>query len=299
VNAAGWQYNPRGDLIRNGAGEQTVYDAEGRISVWCSETQSAQVCGTGAGQVWAARMVYDAEGRRVRKETTSGGTEYYQYGADQELLADYGSGGMSGVQFLTADALGSTRVVTDGAGEVTNRWDYDPYGGLIAVAGTGEWRSGKAGYRNTAGPRQRFTGKERDAETGLDYFGARYLSSAQGRFTSPDAPFADQFPENPQSWNLYSYTRNNPLGTSTMMDAALRKVSLTGLIAPVLRSSESSLNLTRWLGMLLRARSGYGMSGVRFPAESPKGPRTSGIRVSTTRSQSERNCSWMLRSSAA
>ncbi|MBN1567287.1 MAG: RHS repeat-associated core domain-containing protein [Acidobacteria bacterium] len=56
-----------------------------------------------------------------------------------------------------------------------------------------------------------FPGKERDAETGLDYFGARYYSGAQGRFVSPDAPFADQNPENPQSWNLYAYTRNNPL----------------------------------------------------------------------------------------
>ena len=59
--------------------------------------------------------------------------------------------------------------------------------------------------------RHHFTGKERDAETGLDYFGARYMSAAQGRFTSPDSPFADQFTSNPQSWNLYSYTRNNPL----------------------------------------------------------------------------------------
>ncbi len=56
-----------------------------------------------------------------------------------------------------------------------------------------------------------FTGKERDAETGLDYFGARYLSAAQGRFTSPDAPFADQHTIDPQSWNLYVYVRNNPL----------------------------------------------------------------------------------------
>jgi RHS repeat-associated protein len=59
--------------------------------------------------------------------------------------------------------------------------------------------------------KQRFTGKERDGETGLDYFGARYLSGAQGRFTNPDSPFADQRPTDPQSWNLYSYTRNNPL----------------------------------------------------------------------------------------
>ena len=56
-----------------------------------------------------------------------------------------------------------------------------------------------------------FTGKERDAETGLDYFGARYFSGAMGRFTSPDAPLLDQNPEDPQSWNLYSYVRNNPL----------------------------------------------------------------------------------------
>jgi RHS repeat-associated protein len=56
-----------------------------------------------------------------------------------------------------------------------------------------------------------FTGKERDAETGLDYFGARYYSSPQGRFTSPDKPLLDQHIEDPQSWNLYAYARNNPL----------------------------------------------------------------------------------------
>jgi len=56
-----------------------------------------------------------------------------------------------------------------------------------------------------------FTSKERDAETGLDFFGARYMSSAQGRFTSPDEPWLDQDPRNPQSWNLYVYGRNNPL----------------------------------------------------------------------------------------
>lgn len=61
----------------------------------------------------------------------------------------------------------------------------------------------------TAVPRS--PSKERDSETGLDYFGARYMSSAQGRFTSPDEPLADQDEGNPQSWNLYTYGRNNPL----------------------------------------------------------------------------------------
>ncbi len=57
-----------------------------------------------------------------------------------------------------------------------------------------------------------FTGKERDAETGLDYFGARYMSSAQGRFTTPDSiHIMSQKLFDPQQWNMYSYVRNNPL----------------------------------------------------------------------------------------
>jgi RHS repeat-associated protein len=59
--------------------------------------------------------------------------------------------------------------------------------------------------------RSRNTGKERDAETGLDYFGARYLSSAQGQFTSPDPLLSSGRPWDPQSWNRYSYVLNNPL----------------------------------------------------------------------------------------
>jgi len=46
---------------------------------------------------------------------------------------------------------------------------------------------------------------------GLDFFETRYFSAAQGRFSSPDAYGVDQHPEDPQSWNLYTYARNNPL----------------------------------------------------------------------------------------
>jgi len=57
-----------------------------------------------------------------------------------------------------------------------------------------------------------FTGKERDAESGNDYFGARYYGSTMGRFLSPDpSGLLAQHPEDPQSWNLYAYARNNPL----------------------------------------------------------------------------------------
>ena len=59
---------------------------------------------------------------------------------------------------------------------------------------------------------QKFTGKERDAETGLDYFKARYFGSALGRFTSPDPiGIMKQKLFDPQQWNAYAYARNNPL----------------------------------------------------------------------------------------
>lgn len=60
--------------------------------------------------------------------------------------------------------------------------------------------------------RTRFTGKERDAETGLDYFGARYYGSSMGRFMSPDPiTLTSAHQADPQQINLYSYVRNNPL----------------------------------------------------------------------------------------
>lgn len=65
--------------------------------------------------------------------------------------------------------------------------------------------------QTTAVNRYKFTGKERDGESGLDYFGARYYGSTLGRFTSPDPPLLDQHIADPQSWNLYAYARNNPL----------------------------------------------------------------------------------------
>jgi RHS repeat-associated protein len=58
---------------------------------------------------------------------------------------------------------------------------------------------------------QHFTGKERDSETGNDYIGARYYNSATGRFLSPDSVVMSPELGNPQSWNKYSYTFNNPI----------------------------------------------------------------------------------------
>ena len=72
---------------------------------------------------------------------------------------------------------------------------------------------GSARAQGRAGSRYPFlTLKERDVETGLDYFINRYYSSTQGRFTSADPiPMTTQRPADPQQLNLYAYVRNNPL----------------------------------------------------------------------------------------
>ena len=80
--------------------------------------------------------------------------------------------------YLSADHLGSVRVVTDGNGAVVSRHDYLPFGEEIA--------SGTAGrtspFGASDGLRPRFTGQERDPESGLDFFGVQYYGSALGRF---------------------------------------------------------------------------------------------------------------------
>ena len=83
-----------------------------------------------------------------------------------------------------------------------------PFGEEL-FAGTGG-RTAAQGYVGDS-VRQKFTQKERDNETGLDYFGARYYESTQGRFTSPDPLLSSGTIFDPRSWNRYSYTSNNPL----------------------------------------------------------------------------------------
>lgn len=68
----------------------------------------------------------------------------------------------------------------------------------------------RVGYSYDAGC-YKFTGKERDTESGIDYFGARYMASSMERFMSPDPLLNSGGPDNPQTRNWYSYTLNNPL----------------------------------------------------------------------------------------
>lgn len=108
------------------------------------------------------------------------------------------------VYYYFSDQLGTSRVVTNSSGIVCYDADFYPFGG-------------ERMYTSTCDPDYKFTGKERDPESDLDNFGARYDSSLYGRFMSPDwsgkpqgVPYAEF--GDPQTLNLYAYVRNNPIG---------------------------------------------------------------------------------------
>jgi len=198
----GYQYDAAGNMTFDGSPHYT-YDAENRIT----QVDSGST----------ASYVYNENGQRVRKNTGTGWTEYF-YGpngsvqseyngsswpvqyvyAGSQLIAEYTNGT---TEFVHSDHLGSTRMVTGVNQSVVDNLDYLPFGQQIA------------GGTSTT---HKFTGKERDTESNLDNFGARYFTSNMGRFMTPDwatrptavpyALFGD-----PQSLNLYTYVRNDPV----------------------------------------------------------------------------------------
>jgi RHS repeat-associated protein len=117
------------------------------------------------------------------------------------------------LQWLVTDQLGTPRMVFEKTGALVTvkRHDYLPFGEELYANQGG--RTTTQGYpaspNSNDGVRQKFTLKERDNETGLDYFGARYFASTQGRFTSVDPAGGDQV--KPQTFNKYQYAQNNPL----------------------------------------------------------------------------------------
>ncbi|HXC44525.1 MAG TPA: RHS repeat-associated core domain-containing protein, partial [Candidatus Dormibacteraeota bacterium] len=199
----GASYDAAGNMLNDGY-HSYVYDAENRI---------IQVDGGST-----ATYTYDAEGRRVRK--VAGTTVDYVYDHAARQIAEVNTSGgwtrqevyvggrhlatYSGTTtyFHNSDWLGTERVRTDVNGVVYESCQGLPYGDEQACAG-GE-----------PSP-MHFTGKQRDTETNLDDFPARYYSSVQGRWLSPDwdtkpvsVPYA--ILGNPQTLNLYSYVGGDP-----------------------------------------------------------------------------------------
>ena len=116
------------------------------------------------------------------------------------------------VRWLVTDQLGTPRMIFDQSGNLDkmSRHDYLPFGEELLTSN----RTSSLGYTNADGARQKYTGYERDTETGLDYAHARYYANMQGRFTSPD-PFAGSATiGNPQTFNRYNYVGNNPVNAT-------------------------------------------------------------------------------------
>lgn len=112
--------------------------------------------------------------------------------------------------WLVPDHLGTPRMVVARTGSLTavKRHDYLPFGAeLFANVGG---RTQAQGYTSD-NVRQKFADSERDGETGLDFMQARYYSSTQGRFTSPDPFMGSAYLIDPQSLNRYTYCLNDPL----------------------------------------------------------------------------------------
>jgi RHS repeat-associated protein len=200
ITVSGVSYDAAGDMTNNGT-VALHYDAENRI---CSVGGTSCTTGT--------MYYYDGDGKRVRK---SGGTMYW-YGAGSDPLLETDSSGnltneyiffggkriarrdsSSNIEYYFSDHLGSGRVVTNASGASQETCYFYSYGGSnCSPSGTNDYL---------------FTGKERDSESGLDNFGARYDSSQYGRFMVPDPLMASATIYDPQTWNRYAYARNNPL----------------------------------------------------------------------------------------
>jgi RHS repeat-associated protein len=216
----GVTYDNAGNVTADGVNTY-LYDAEGRVCAVFSRISGY------------TQYLYDAEGNRVAKgsiNTLSCNlsnnaftlSKSYIYGAKGELLTEMGANGAwdhsnvyadgrllatyrdSNTYFAFADWLGSKRAQLSAAGSLQTYGSL-PFGDDLTPPAP-------SSTTTTDAAEQHFTGKERDAESGLDYFGARYYASSMGRFTSPDpGKINPKHLLNPQKWNKYAYVLNNPL----------------------------------------------------------------------------------------
>ena len=152
--------------------------------------------------------------------TTLYATTYYIHSYDGKLLAEYDAIGtcvkdyiymgnkliaeyqpvIAKYYYYASDQINSTRIITDSTGTVVYSAQFDPYGGL------------QKQWVNTYNPSVKFSGKERESRSELDYFGARYYDHGRYRFISVDPMInKNEALANPQLWNLYSYCGNNPV----------------------------------------------------------------------------------------
>lgn len=232
-NIKEYEYDAAGNLTRDALGRTFTYNAN-----------NMQIAFNGGAnpQTNGASYFYDGGDRRVKKITASG-TTVFIYDAMGKLVAEHTTEtqqNSGGTKYLTTDTLGSPRVITDNNGAIVSRHDYHPFGEEILVGRTNEHR--------TDSIRQQFTEQERDLESKLDYFKARYYSYVQGRFTSIDPLASSGRAPNPQTWNRYAYVLNNPMrfiDPTGMMECPANQTCQSGQ-QPGSAPQESNSQLSEW-----------------------------------------------------
>jgi RHS repeat-associated protein len=170
-----------------------LYDAEGQR--WAKGSIGSLSCNFSSnGFAPTSTYLLGPAGEQLTELNGSGGWIHTNVFAAGSLLATYDS---IGTHFALADWLGTKRIQASATGGIDETCMSLPFGDSLTCMGPDATE-------------HHFTGKEHDIESGNEFFLARYSGSTMGRFMSPDSG-VDQHPENPQTWNLYSYGRNNPL----------------------------------------------------------------------------------------
>lgn len=201
----GFQYDLNGNLITDNLGRQLVFDGNNK------QKEVRDVANNIVGT-----YSYDGSGARVKKVVGNEVT-IFVYDAAGKLVAEYSTATPPAnptISYLTTDTLGSPRIITDNSGSVVSRRDFMPFGEEL-YAGTAN-RSEPAKYSVTGSDnvRKRFTGYEKDNETGLDFAEARYYDNRFGRFTAVDPLLASGQSADPQTFNRYVYVSNDPVNST-------------------------------------------------------------------------------------
>jgi RHS repeat-associated protein len=195
----GYLYDFNGNLVQ---------DAEGRQFAFNGDNKQTQV--KDANQNVIGTYFYDGEGKRIKKITNLE-TTIFVYSAGK-LVAEYSTQIPQNptINYTTTDHLGSPRVITNALGEVVSRRDFMPFGEDLYSGIGGRTESLKYSLSGVDSVRKRFTGYQKDQETGLDFAEARYYNSSHGRFTAVDPLLASGKSDNPQTFNRYAYVMNSP-----------------------------------------------------------------------------------------
>jgi len=196
-------YDANGNVV----GDIDPITSLGRTFTFNGDNKQTEVKRDG---VTIGRYYYDGEGRRIKKVTDTE-TTVFVYAAGQ-LIAEYSTAisQTPSVSYLTNDHLGSPRIITNEYGQVNSRRDFMPFGEDIYL-NVGGRTSGLKYGASEDDVRQKFTGYQKDEETGLDFAEARMYENLSGRFTAVDPLLASGKSTDPQTFNRYIYVSNNPL----------------------------------------------------------------------------------------